>query len=206
LGKCHFISKCKATSTNDHSNSNEDNDTRDANKWTTSKIDPFKDFKQINIDALKAWATKVWNSPTATLESQDGHTSTYAHKVLSKFIFTSLVPELQKAVQNAIPVARLWNDSPFVWTTLIHHFFPSAVMLRTTLLNKMKSVTLEEHDLSTYCATLLDMNAGVDTSSHFEELVNAFLTQVNTVGDSEVLSSFRERTTDGRSKLDASRR
>jgi hypothetical protein len=85
-------------------------------------------------------------------------------------------------VQNAIPVARLWNDGPYVWATLIHHFFPSAIMLRTTLLDKMKSVTLAEHkyDLSTYCATLLDINAVVRTSSHVEELVNAFLTQVNT--------------------------
>jgi hypothetical protein len=86
-------------------------------------------------------------------------------------------------VQNAIPVACLWNDGPYVWAALIHRFFPSAAMLRTTLLNKMKSTTLAEHkhDLSTYCATLLeDMNAVVDTSSHVEELINAFLTQVNT--------------------------
>jgi hypothetical protein len=52
-----FISKYEATSTNDHSNSNEDDDMSDANKWTTSKIDLFKDFKQININDLKAWAT-----------------------------------------------------------------------------------------------------------------------------------------------------
>jgi hypothetical protein len=177
-----FISKYEATSTYDRSNSDDDDDMSDANKWTTSKIDLFKDFEQIDIDALKAWATKVWNSPTATLESQDGHSSTYARKVFSEFIFASLVPELQKAVQNAIPVARLWNDGPYVWATLIHRFFPSAVVLRTTLLDKMKSATLAEHkhDLSTYCATLLDMNAVVDTSSHVEELVNAFLTQVNT--------------------------
>jgi hypothetical protein len=137
-----FISKYEATSTYDRSNSDDDDDMSDANKWTTSKIDLFKDFEQIDIDALKAWATKVWNSPTATLESQDGHSSTYARKVFSEFIFASLVPELQKAVQNAIPVARLWNDGPYVWATLIHRFFPSAVVLRTTLLDKMKSATL----------------------------------------------------------------
>jgi hypothetical protein len=45
----------------------------------------------------------------------------------------------------------------------------------------MKSATLAEHnnDLSMYCATLLDMNAVVDTSSNLKELVNAFLTQTN---------------------------
>jgi hypothetical protein len=106
LESATFISKYEATSTNgDHSTSDEDHDISNANKWTTSKIDLFKDFEQISIDALKAWATKVWNSPTAMLESQDGHSSTYARKVLSEFIFPSLVPELQKAVQNAIPVA-----------------------------------------------------------------------------------------------------
>jgi hypothetical protein len=66
-----FISKYEATSINDYSNSDKDDDMSDANKWTTSKIDLFKDFKQIDFDALKAWATKVWNSPTVMLESQD---------------------------------------------------------------------------------------------------------------------------------------
>jgi hypothetical protein len=65
--------------------------------------------------------------------------------VLSEFIFPSLVPELQKAVQNAIPVAWFWNDGPYVWAMLIHCFFPSAIMLRTMLVNKMKSATLAEH-------------------------------------------------------------
>jgi hypothetical protein len=124
----------------------------------------------------------LWNSPSVTLESQDQRSSAYAHKVLSEIIFASLVPELQKAVQNAIPVTCLWNDGPYVWATLIHHFFLSAVMLRTMLLDKMKSATLAEHkyDLSTYCATLLHINAIIDTSSHVEELFIAFLTQVNT--------------------------
>jgi hypothetical protein len=127
-----FISKYEATSTNHHSNSDEDDDMSDANNWTTSKIDLFKDYEQIDIDALKAWASKVWNSRTAMLESQDGHSSTYACKVRSGFIFTSrLVPELQKAVQNAIPVACLWNNDPYIWAALIHRFFSSAVVLRT---------------------------------------------------------------------------
>jgi hypothetical protein len=45
----------------------------------------------------------------------------------------------------------------------------------------MKSATLAAHnnDLSTYCSTLWDMNAVVDTTSHSEELVKAFLTQTN---------------------------
>jgi hypothetical protein len=142
----------------------------------------FKDFEAIDIDAIKAWAQTVWNSPTATLDSQDGQSPTYARKVLSEFIFGSLEPDLQKAVQNAIPTARLWNDGPYVWATLIHRFFPSAVVLRTTILDKMKNATLADHkhDLSAYCATLLDMNAVIDTASHTEELVKAFLTQTNT--------------------------
>jgi hypothetical protein len=65
---------------------------------------------------------------------------------------------------------------------LIHRFFPSAIVLRTTILDKMKNATLASHnnDLSAYCSTLWDMNAVVDTTSHSEELVKAFLTQTNT--------------------------
>jgi hypothetical protein len=52
---------------------------------------------------------------------------TYASKALSKFFFASLVPELQKAVQNEIPIARLWNDGPYVWAMLIHRLFLSVI-------------------------------------------------------------------------------
>jgi hypothetical protein len=185
-----FISKYEAT---DPSHCDDD-DVDDANKWKTSKIDLFKDFEEIDLDSLQAWAKTVWESPTATLESQDGQSATYARKVFSEFIFASLVPDLQKAVQNAIPTARLWNDGPYVWATLVHRFFPSAVVLRTTILDKMKSATLAEHnhDLSTYCATLLDMNAVVDTSSHLEELVKAFLTQTNTHPSDIVRNHFND--------------
>jgi hypothetical protein len=106
----------------------------------------------------------------------------YAKKVFSEFLFGSMAPELQKAIQHAIPMARLWNDGPYVWATMVHRFYPLAVVLRTTILDKMKSATLAEHnfDLSAYCAALLDMNAVIDTTSHTEELVKAFLTQTNT--------------------------
>jgi hypothetical protein len=185
-----FISKYEATDPSHR----DDNDVDDANKWKTSKIDLFKDFEEIDLDSLKAWAKTVWESPTATLDSQDGQSTTYARKVLSEFIFASLVPDLQTAVQNAIPTARLWNDGPYVWATLVYRFFPSAVVLRTTILDKMKSATLSEHnhDLSTYCATLLDMNAVVDTSSHLEELVKAFLTQTNTHPSDIVRNHFND--------------
>jgi hypothetical protein len=175
-----FISQYQATSTN--SGSDDDNNTADPSKWHELKIDLFKDFEKIDIDDFKAWAHTVWLAPSATLESQDGQSTTYARKVFSEFLFGSMSPDLQKAIQNAIPTARLWNDGPFVWAVLIHRFFPSAIVLRTTILDKMKSATLASHnnDLSAYCSTLWDMNAVVDTTSHSEELVKAFLTQTNT--------------------------
>jgi hypothetical protein len=175
-----FIQKSEATDLTERDDEDDD-DMNDANRWTPSKIDLFKDFERIDLDQLRQWARAVWESKNATLESQDGQSLTYARKVLSEFIFASLVPDLQKAIQNAISPSRLWNDGPLVWATLVHRFFPSAVVLRTTILDKMKSATLAEHnnDLSSYCATLLDMNAVVDTSSNLEELVNAFLTQTN---------------------------
>jgi hypothetical protein len=56
----------------------------------------------------------------------------------------------------------------------------------------MKSATLAEHkyDLSAYCASLLDMNAIVDTASHDEELFTAFLSQTNTHPSDIVRSHF----------------
>ena len=56
----------------------------------------------------------------------------------------------------------------------------------------MKSATLAEHkyDLSAYSASLLDMNAIVDTTSHDEELVTAFLSQTNTHPSDIVRSHF----------------
>jgi hypothetical protein len=174
-----FISQYQATSLNNGSDA--DNDVSDPSKWQENKIDLFKDFERIDIDDLKAWAETVWNAPNATLESQDGQSPAYARKVFSEFLFGSMTPDLQKSIQNAITTARLWNDGPYVWATMIFRFFPSAVVLRTTILDKMKTITLADHknDLSAYCAALLDMNAVIDTSSHSEELVKAFLTQTS---------------------------
>jgi hypothetical protein len=187
-----YLSKHQAA--NSDVDSDDDTDMHDANKWKTTKIDLFKDFEKIDIEELKAWAETVWSAPNAMVASQDGQSETYARKVFSEFIFASLVPELQKAIQNSIPVARHWNDGPYVWATLVHRFFPSAVVLRTTILSKMKSVTLAEHknDLSAYCATLLDMNAVVDTTSHDEELVTAFLSQTNTHPSDIVRNHFHK--------------
>jgi hypothetical protein len=65
--------------------------------------------------------------------------------------------------------------------TLVYHFFPSPVALKTTLLHKMKTATLSGHnnDLKAYCVTLLNMAAVIDTLMHNEELITAFLTQIN---------------------------
>jgi hypothetical protein len=73
-------------------------------------------------------------------------------------------------------------DGQYAWALMIHHFYPSAVILRTTILDKMKTATLADHknDLSAYCAELLDMNAVIDASSYSEELVKEFLTQPST--------------------------
>jgi hypothetical protein len=146
-----YISKHQAA--NSDVDSDDDMDMNDANKWTTIKIDLFKDFEKLDLEELKAWAETMWSAPNATIASQDGQSETYACKVFSEFLFASLVPELQKAIQNSIPVARHWNDGPYVWATLVHRFFPSAVVLRTTILSKMKSVTLAEHknDLCILC-------------------------------------------------------
>jgi hypothetical protein len=58
----------------------------------------------------------------------------------------------------------------------------------------MKSATLAEHnnDLKAYCATLLDMNAVVDTSANNEELITAFLTQTNTHPSEIVRTHFNQ--------------
>jgi hypothetical protein len=130
---------------------------------------------------MKTWAQVVWDSDEATLAAKDGQSQEYARKAFSEFIFGSLDTDLQKVIQNAISPSRLWNDGPCVWTTLVYHFFPSPVALKTTLLHKMKTATLSGHnnDLKAYCATLLDMAAVVDTSMHNEELITAFLTQTN---------------------------
>jgi hypothetical protein len=185
-----IITQYQATSNNNGSEA--ENDTSDANKWKETKIDLFKDFEQIDIDDLKAWAETVWSDSNSILESQDGQSTTYARKVFSEFLFGSMAPELQKAIQNAIPIARHWNDGPYVWATMIHRFFPSAVVLRTTILDKMKNATLAEHnnDLSAYCASLLDMNAVIDTASHSEELVKAFLAQTSTHSSELIRNHF----------------
>jgi hypothetical protein len=175
-----YIVKHEATSPD--IGSDDDSNEEDANKWTPSRIDLFKDFDHINPTKMKTWAQVVWDAKSATLAAKDGQSHEYARKAFSEFIFGSMDSDLQKAIQNAITPSRLWNDGPYIWTMLVHHFFPSPVALKTTLLHKLKTATLSghNHDLKAYCATLLDMAAVVDTSMHNEELITAFLTQTNT--------------------------
>jgi hypothetical protein len=136
-----FISQYQATSANT-GNADNDDDLADKSNWDELKIDLFKDFEKIDLNDFKAWAQSVWLTPNATVESQDGQSSTYARKVFSEFLFGSRSPELQKAIQNAIPLSKLWNDGPFVWAVLIHRFFPSAIVLRTTILGAVSTKIL----------------------------------------------------------------
>ena len=111
-------------------------------------------------------------------KASDGQSETYTCRVFSEFIFALVASDLQKSIQNSISNSHLWNDGPLMWAVLIYHFFPLPVALKVMILDKMKSVTLAQHknDLKSYCRSMMDMNAVVDTSAHIEELVIAFLT------------------------------
>ena len=156
-------------------------DENNTNKWTTMTIDLFKDFEKIHLSTMNEWAESVWMVDDATFQASDGVSETYARRAFSEFIFMSVVSDLQKSIQNSIPNSCLWNDGPLVWAILIYHFFPSPVALKVTILDKMKSMTLAQHknDLKSYSTSLMDMNVVIDTSAHTEELVTAFLTQMN---------------------------
>jgi hypothetical protein len=59
----------------------------------------------------------------------------------------------------------------------------------------MKSASLanHNHDLKSYCATLMDMNAVVNMSTHTtEEVITAFLAQTNTHQNDIVCSHFNQ--------------
>ena len=72
-------------------------------------------------------------------------------------------------------------DLMFGQSCLVYHFFPSPVTLKMSILHKMKTLMLAKHknDLKAYCTDLINMNAMVDTTANIEELVTAFLTQIN---------------------------
>jgi hypothetical protein len=109
--------------------SDDDDDEDNANKWSTTTIDLFKDFEKIRLSTMHEWAESIWTAEDATLKASDGESETYARRAFSEFIFASVASELQKSIQNSISNSRLWNDGPLVWAVLIHHFFP--VLIRT---------------------------------------------------------------------------
>ena len=162
--------------------SNNDDDKNNANKWSTTMIDLFKDFEKIHLSTMHEWAESVWTVDDAPLKASDGESETYVCRAVSEFIFALVASDLQKSIQNLISNSHLWNDGLLVWAVLIYHFFPLPVTLKVTILDKMKSMTLAQHknDLKSYCAVMMDLNAVVDTSAHTKkELVTAFLTQMN---------------------------
>jgi hypothetical protein len=57
--------------------SDDDTDMDDANEWKSIKIDLFRDFEEIDIREIKAWAENVWSAPNVTIESQIGQSETY---------------------------------------------------------------------------------------------------------------------------------
>jgi hypothetical protein len=60
-----YIIKHKATSVD--IGSNDDSNEEDANKWTPSHINLFKDFEHINPTKMKTWVQVIWDSDEATL-------------------------------------------------------------------------------------------------------------------------------------------
>ena len=61
-----------------------------------------KDFEKFNLSQMKAWwAEDVWTNMDAELAAADGQSTIYTHKAFTKFIFGSIVPPLQKLIQNS---------------------------------------------------------------------------------------------------------
>jgi hypothetical protein len=116
-----YIIKHEATSVD--IGSDDDSNEEDANKWTPSRIDLFKDFEHINPTEMKTWVQAVWDSDEANLAAKDKQSQEYARKAFSEFLFGSMDTDLQKAIQNAISPSCLWNNGPCVWTTRVYHFF-----------------------------------------------------------------------------------
>ena len=167
--------------TNSDVDSDNDSCENDANLWSATNIDLFKDFKKFNLPQMKAWAEDFWTNTDAELATTNGQSTIYTHKAFTEFIFGSIVPSLQKSIQNSIMDPRLWNDGPYIWVILVYHFFPPPITLKMTILHEMKTLTLAKHKnvLKSYCTDLINMNTMVDTMANTKELVIAFLTQIN---------------------------
>ena len=115
-----------------HSNiesSDDDNDTN-ANKWMQTSINLFKDFEKFNLHQMKGWAEDIWKSTDAELAATNEQSTVYTCKAFTEFIFGSIIPSLQKSLQNSIINPWLWNDGPYVWAILVYHFFLTPVALK----------------------------------------------------------------------------
>ena len=82
--------------------SNDDSCENDANKWSATNINLFKDFEKFNLPQMKVWAEDFWTDMDAELAAADGQSTIYTHKAFTKFIFGSIAPSLQKSIQNLI--------------------------------------------------------------------------------------------------------
>ena len=181
------------TPTTDTEPNDSDEDYEDKTKWHSKDIDLFADFEKISPGPIRDIAESIWDNDAAFIKAQDGQSDEYVRKAFSEFLFASMSPELQKKIQYAVKPQGLWNDGPYVWVTLVHLFFPSAAVLRTTLLDRMKSATLakSDYDLSVYTHMLKDIQAIVDTESHVEDLVTYFVHQTNTHPSELIRNHFR---------------
>lgn len=90
----------------------DDDDEDNANKWSSTTIDLFKDFEKILLSTMQEWAESVWTAQDATLKASDGESEIYARRAFAEFIFASIASDLQKSIQNSISSSRLWNDGP----------------------------------------------------------------------------------------------
>ena len=110
---------------------------------TDTRVDILVDLHALTTQQVREVAGLVWRDSNARSLALDGTSPVYARRAFATFLFSSMEPTLESAIQQAIQDSMLWADGPLVWMTLVNHLFPSSGVLRNKIRTSLEKLTLK---------------------------------------------------------------
>jgi hypothetical protein len=128
-----------------------------------------------------------------------GMSQHYICKCCGDLLFKSLSPNFKLLIQNKILDSVLLLDGPLIWITIVHEIFPSAAIIRQTLMHDLLKLNLVQLDnnYAKYLQKLCSNSLLLSPDNHDEQVYMTFLTEMKNHPSAAVYLPFMTKDTSG---------